>query len=106
MIQPIIEGHGEVQAVPVLLRRLMADLGAPGVGVRQAIRQTRSALRSEAGFRKAIRLARLQPNATAILVLFDTDDDCARDIIPPLLRWGQEEAPPFFVRGGTGSSGV
>jgi uncharacterized protein DUF4276 len=95
MIQPIVEGDGEVQAVPVLLRRLMVDLGIPGFGVRPPIRQSRSALLSESGFRKAIRLARLKPNVTAILVLFDADDDCARDIVPRLLRWGQAEAPPF-----------
>jgi hypothetical protein len=95
MIQPIVEGHGEVAAVPKLLRRLLAELGIYHVGVRSAIRQTRTDLLAQERLRTAIRLAKIQPGASAILVLFDLDDDCARDIVPDLLAWGRSEAAPF-----------
>lgn len=92
MIQPIVEGYGEVQALPELLRRLLVDLGIYGVGVSTPIRQPRSALLSEAGFRRAVHLARLRAEVRAILVVFDLDDDCARSIVPNLFAWGRQEA--------------
>ncbi len=92
MIQPIVEGHGEVSALPVLLRRLLADLGIYGVSVGAPIRQTRSALLSEATFRRSVQLAQLRPEVSGILVVFDLDDDCARDIVPRLLAWARLEA--------------
>ncbi len=99
MIQPIVEGHGELTAVPELLRRLMTELGIFDIGVRRPIRQTRGELLSEERFRRAIRLACLQPGVRAILVIFDLDDDCARDIVPRLRKWGEQEAPrlPLIV---------
>jgi hypothetical protein len=45
MIQPIVEGHGEVEAVPVLLRRLAAEAGGFDVQVatpRREVREGRS----------------------------------------------------------------
>lgn len=47
---------------------------------------------SEERFRKSLQLARLQPNVRAILVIFDLDDDCARDLVPNLCMWGVQEA--------------
>jgi hypothetical protein len=43
-IQPIVEGHGEVPAVPILLRRLRDMCGAFGIEVNRPIRATRSQL--------------------------------------------------------------
>ena len=92
MIQPIVEGHGEVQAVPVLLRRLIPELGCY-VEVGTPIRQKRTEIVREQDFKRAIQLARLRSETRAVLVLFDADDDCARDIVPPMRQWAQEVAP-------------
>jgi len=40
-IQPIVEGYGEVEAFPVLLRRLRDEAGAYGVDIDTPIRQPR-----------------------------------------------------------------
>ena len=91
-IQPIVEGHGEVSAVPVLLRRLRDEAGAFDLDVNPAIRRKRSELVTEAGVRKAVRLALLQPESNAILILFDSDDDCPKTLAPQIEGWAKGEA--------------
>src|SRR5207237_4745320 len=86
---PLWRGMAEEGALPVLLRRPMADLGIYMVRMGQPIRRPRGTLLSEDGFRGAIQVARLKPEARGVLVVFDLDDDCARDIVPKLLGWGQ-----------------
>ena len=95
MIQPIVEGHGEVEAVPVLLRRLLAEAGRFDVAVGRPIRRKRSELVHEAGVRRAIRLARLKPDCRAILFMFDADSDCPATLAPQVEAWAQAEAGPI-----------
>jgi Domain of unknown function (DUF4276) len=94
-IQPIVEGDGEVRALPVLLRRLIAVANAYPVDVNQPIRRPRTELVREDGVRKAVRLARLRPDCAAILIVFDGDDDCPKDLAPRVEAWGQAEATPL-----------
>jgi hypothetical protein len=91
MIQPIVEGHGELPAFPVLLRRLTLALGVPGCEISRPIRAARSDLSSEARLRRRVQLAKRQPGCKAIIVLFDADDDCPRVLVPKVLRWVREE---------------
>lgn len=74
-IQPIVEGHGEVAALPVLLRRLRDETQDFSLDVNAPIRRRRSELVRESELRRSIQLARLQPDLVAILILFDSDDD-------------------------------
>jgi len=91
-IQPIVEGHGEVAAVPILLRRLRDEAGMFDVDVLRPIRQKRSHLVQKSTLQRAVQLAKLQPGCMAILILFDADDDCPKDIAPQLLEWACEVA--------------
>jgi len=93
-IQPIVEGDGEVTAVPVLLWRLIADSSAYPLGVGPPIRRPRTDLIREEGVRKAVRLARSRPNCAGILIVLDGDDDCPKDIGPQVQAWAQAEATP------------
>jgi hypothetical protein len=92
MIQPIVEGHGEVPAVPVLLRKLAVSMAIPWIDVGKPIRRPRSELVKETGLAKAIELARLKPGCRAILILFDADDDCPKTFGPTLCRWAATAA--------------
>ncbi|MEQ8790640.1 MAG: hypothetical protein RIC55_30360 [Pirellulaceae bacterium] len=57
-VAPIVEGHGEVEAVRVLLERLWYELlGGEYVHVLQPIRRPRRNLARKADFRKAMLLA-------------------------------------------------
>ncbi|MYM33608.1 DUF4276 family protein [Duganella sp. FT94W] len=80
-VVPIVEGDGEVKALPVLLRRLNEWLSpATWVNVVHPIRVRRDQfLNKEEEFLKKIRIAaRLCGEHGWILILLDADDDCPR----------------------------
>jgi hypothetical protein len=56
-VYPIVEGHGEVEAAPVLLRRLPAVAQCSHIGVGRPIRRTQSQLRNKKGVQVGVRLA-------------------------------------------------
>ena len=91
-IQPIVEGHGEVAAVPVLLRRLRDAAEAYGIDVNIPIRKKRAELAEEVPLRKAVRLALKQEDCGAILIIFDSDDDAPCTLGPRVQAWAQAEA--------------
>jgi len=102
MIQPIVEGQGEEAALPVLLRRLLPELGCYTTECSSPVRSHRTQIVREADFKRAIKIASFKPNARAILVLFDADSDCARNHVPDMLRWakrGHSEHPPWSSYG-------
>ncbi len=94
-IQPIVEGDGEVGAVPILLRRLVAAAKAYPLDVNLPIRRSRTDLVREDGVRDAIRLARKKPDCAAILIMFDSDDDCPKGLAPEVQTWAQAAASPI-----------
>jgi hypothetical protein len=92
MIQPIVEGQGDVGAVPVLLRRLRDESAAWSLQIGKPIRQHRSALVNKAPLQKAVGFAALQPQCSGILIIFDADDDCPMDLAPVVEQWATEVA--------------
>ena len=91
-IQPIVEGHGDVAALPVLLRRLVNEAGVAGVSVGRPIRRPRSRLVEEAGVTQAVRLALAQPECGAVLILFDGDSGCPANLGPTVQGWAADAA--------------
>jgi hypothetical protein len=78
VIVPIVEGDGEVQAVPLLLRRLLEERRAWDARVarpRNAGGITKLA-RDARQVERFLRYAVKEPGASAILVLVDADADC------------------------------
>ena len=86
-IQPVVEGYGEVQAVPELLRRLINEAQSWDIKVGNPIRWTRSAMATEEGVVRAVTLARTKPDCGGILLLFDSDDDCPAELGPRVQGW-------------------
>ena len=91
-IQPIVEGYGEVKALPVLLRRLVEEAEVWSVGVGRPIRKPRNQLVRETELKKAVRLALLQPDCSAVLILFDGNSDCPAELGPAVQEWAAAEA--------------
>ena len=92
-IQPIVEGHGDVRALPVLLRRFVAEGQVWEIGVGRPIRRRRDQLVRENEVKRAVELARIQPDCAAI------PDFCSTEtrIVPPELgpavqAWAQAAA--------------
>lgn len=77
-IVPIVEGLGDVDAVPVLLRRLLADRHPDrwDLGVARPVRLPRGKLRKPGELERALYLARQdREDVGAVLVIMDLDDD-------------------------------
>jgi hypothetical protein len=92
-IQPIVEGHGEIEAVPVLLRRLRDLAQAYPLEVNAPIRRHYSDFFDETELRKIVRLALKQPcNAVLLVVDGDGDHDCPKNQAPQILAWAKAEA--------------
>lgn len=91
-IQPIVEGHGDVAALPVLLRRLVNEAQVWGVDIGRPIRRPRNRLVEEAGVQQAVQLALVQPDCGGVLVLLDGDSDCPAHLGPTVLGWATEAA--------------
>jgi hypothetical protein len=83
----VVEGHGEVEATPILLRRLAHHV-RPGIPIeaKVAIRSPRSKLLKDGELERAVEAAaRAAGTGGAVLVLLDADDDCAATLGPRLL---------------------
>ncbi len=85
---PIVEGHGEVQAVRVLLERLLETLGRYDLlgSVHRPQRKKRHKIVKEGELEKEVERAARIPGCQAILIILDADDDCPAVIGPELRK--------------------
>ncbi len=84
----IVEGHGEVEAVPILIRRI-AEVEALGVfpDVRRPIPVGRDKFLKPNETNRYVEIAARQSGPDGrILILLDADDDCPRDLAPRILH--------------------
>ncbi|WP_084780604.1 DUF4276 family protein [Planobispora rosea] len=73
---PVVEGHGEVTALPVLLRRIAEDCGGY-LNVTRPIRLKRNEMLKESELVRAVLLAAMRAGQHGVvLILLDGDDDC------------------------------
>jgi hypothetical protein len=96
-VTAIVEGDGEVIALPVLLRRLNEWLTPEvyvDVGYPIRVRRDRFLLNKDDEFRRYITLAANKCGDEGwILILFDADDDCPAELGQEILRRAQCIAP-------------
>lgn len=90
----VVEGHGEVQALPVLIRRIVNEhFQRWEVSVSRPIRMSRSRVPEK--FPDLERqVATAAVDTGAVLVVFDSDDDCPAEL-----------GPLLFARAATASRG-
>ena len=91
----VIEGHGEVKAAQNLIARLWVDLGCSPMIWADPIRITN--LVQKPGVARACAIARSKPDAEALLILRDVDDDCPATSAPIAAQWIRDENLPFPV---------
>ena len=99
-IVAIVEGHGEVAAVPILLRRIAAAIVPTAhIDVLPPIRVDRSRVVKQDELERAVELAaRIAGTDGSILILLDADDDCPADLGPNLLQRARTARPDFAIR--------
>lgn len=95
ILQPVVEGQGDEAAVPVLLRRLVEAAQCWEVQIARAHRRKRSQLMQKDSLQKAVQVATLRPGCSCVLVLFDADDDCPKEVAGKLSQWAQEACGPI-----------
>lgn len=86
-IATIVEGHGEVEAAPILLRRIAAEVFPGEVSIPTPIRAPRHKIVKQDELEKFVELAAGKAGVDGcILILLDADDDCPALLAPELLR--------------------
>lgn len=91
-IQPVVEGHGDVEALPVLLRRFADAAKSWDIEIGKPIRQPRGLLVNQQSLMRAVQIAIRQPACRAVLIVLDGDDDCPAELGPRLRGWAESEA--------------
>lgn len=97
---PIVEGHGELTAVPTLLRKILHEHHQLwDLQIDRPIRRPRSELGKPDGLNRWITIASKDPCCAGIVVLFDADDDCAAELGPQLREAAQSitDSIPVYV---------
>jgi len=98
----IVEGHGECESVPILIRRIAGELDpALAVQIPHPVRVTRSKLLKPGELENAVDLAAMRVRGHGgILVVLDSDDDCPAELAPKLLiraRAARSDLPSAVV---------
>lgn len=86
-VAAIVEGHAEVESVPLLLRRIFAQLGASDIQVARPFRVKRNRVVKPGELERAIgQTIRDRSEVGGIMVLIDSDDDCPAQLGPQLVN--------------------
>jgi hypothetical protein len=87
-IAGVVEGHGKEEALPVLLRRIAADVDPQlPLNLPRPIRRPKSTLVKPGELENAVELAvRRVDGRGGVLVLLDADDDCPAQLGSALLQ--------------------
>lgn len=88
-IASIVEGKGEVAAVPILLRRIAAQVSPNTlVNALRPIRVQRNRILKEGQLERAVELAarRIGKAQGGVLILLDADDGCPKELADEMLR--------------------
>ena len=97
-IASIVEGHGEVSALPKLLHRLAAEF--PMVELRTPKppwRRPRGSLVAPNGIEREVESNSWVGPSGGILVILDADDDCPAQLAPELLSRAKAARPDLRV---------
>jgi hypothetical protein len=99
VVASVVEGHGEVEAFPIVLRRLVEQLEPNRwADVRRPNRVNRSTMLKPGQLERYLDLAALQHEGRgATFVLLDSDDDCAATLGPELLQRAHKHRPGGLV---------
>jgi len=99
-IASVVEGHGEVASLPILIRRILSETDPPRFAeILQPIRKSRDSLLRPKELEKAITLAAGRIcHKGAVLVVLDSDGDPPCRLGPQLLNRAREVTTSLPVR--------
>ena len=88
----IVEGHSEVDSVPVLMRRLQDKWREYKIEIEKPVRARRYQIIKKGELERRVILAMRRPNCRAILLILDADEDCPKNLAPLLLERAKQVA--------------
>lgn len=93
----VVEGHGEVESVPILIRRIAGWLGT-ACEIAPPLRVPRKAVVKAGELERAVTLLANKVGADgAVLILLDADDDLACTLAPALIERARAARPDRAV---------
>jgi len=93
-IASVVEGEGEVFALPKVLHRIAAELGVVGLQTPKPALIPRGKITCDGGVERAVLgEAKRVPGVGGVLVLLDADDDCPAQFGPHLLARARASRP-------------
>lgn len=93
-IASIVEGDGEVTALPKLLHRIAVEIGVTNLRTERPIREPRGRITRPGGIERVVSAAALRVKGDGgVLVLLDADDDCPAQLGPQLLARARAQRP-------------
>lgn len=98
----IVEGHGEVESLPILVRRVSSELHGTTKSLPQSnmMRLPRSKLLRDDGIENAVKAASIKlGNLGDILILLDSDDDAPEELEAHINFRAKSVAPHMNVNG-------
>jgi len=97
-IASLVECDGEVQSVPLLLRRIIATIN-PEVTptLPQGFRHPAGSILRAGGLERALDAVALRYPGHAILVLLDSDDDCPKELGWSLVQRAEAARPDLTI---------
>lgn len=94
---PIVEGHGEVEAIPALIHRIAASVNAQGrVRINAPIRvKSGSYLNDPEYFRRytALAAAKASQNGGTVVIILDCEDQCPVKLSETIVSKAQQSRP-------------
>lgn len=94
----LVEGDGEVQALPVLIRRIVQEINpATTAKVPPGFRHPSGSIRRAGGLERAISAVAQRYPDHAILVLIDSDDECPAKARPELAHRARLARPDLQI---------
>jgi len=86
-ILPIVEGQSEVISMPILIRRILAQIECYSLGVVKPYRVKRNKVIREEQLENVVKIGlNDREDICAIMVILDADDDCPHELSPALLN--------------------
>jgi hypothetical protein len=93
-IASIVEGEGEVRALPKVLHRVASDLGIVGLQTPHPMRVPRGKITCPGGIERAVTAMAIRVTGEGgVLVVLDADDDCPAELGPQLLDRARKARP-------------
>lgn len=88
IVQPIVEGPGDENAVPILIRRILSEIiGCCRSSVLRPFKLDRGKMVKEQSCRSHLKISQLNQAVDYVVLLMDSDDDCSKELNERICGW-------------------